>query len=246
MGFKYKTLCIAIAAMGFNNAYAEDADDKMFSFSGFGTIGAIQSSARNADFVADISAPTGVGSSTATSFNQLSRLGMQVNGTFTEQWSGVVQAVSERSFDKSFTPKLTQAHLKYQFSPSLDVRLGRMPISLFMLTEFTRIGYAMPYAMPPAETYGANMEVDGIDSTYKFNLGGVALSAHGYYGSLDYKIGVKGLQDPVTLKITDSKGIHLTADYGASTFIVGQISSQFTQKNPTIDGLYNLYRAAGF
>ena len=248
MRFKYKTLCIAIAAMGFNAAHAAHAGDtgeNMFSLSGYGTLGFVHSSEKNADFANDMTVRSGSGRTDNWSATQLSRIGVQVDGKFSEQLSGTVQAVSEFNYQSSYAPSIAAAYIKYQVTPALALRAGRLLMPLFMLTEFSRVGYAVPWVTPPSETYGAHMTHDGADATYKFSLGDTALTAQGYYGKYEFKIGTNALPDPLPIKLNPTWGINLLADYGASTFRATHIESKFSMNNPTVNAAFNVYRAAG-
>ena len=241
---KYSVLCAAIVAMGLNAAHAEDSGDKMFSFSGFGSVGVVNSSAHDADYATAFSSPTGSGRTDNWSSTQMSRLGMQVDAKFNEQLSGVIQAVSEFNYDKSYNPNITEANIKYQATQALSLRAGRFYMPLYMLTEFSRVGYALPWALPPQELYVSAPSVDGIDATYKFSLGDVALTTQAYYGQGKLKVGTNSLPDPITLDLPTA-GFNLTADYGASTFRIARTRAKITEKNPTIDGYFNLYRQHG-
>ena len=140
-------------------ATAQDADS-MFSFSGFGTVGAVHNSEDQADFATDFG-PDGAGHSDSWSANPDSRLGLQLDARFTERFSAVVQVLSEYDYEGSHEPDLTLAHVKYAFSPALSVRVGRLVAPTFMLSDYRKVGYAMPWLRPPVEVYNNYIEIDG-------------------------------------------------------------------------------------
>jgi len=47
------------------------------------------------------------------------------------------------------------------------------------------IGYAMPWVRPPSEVYNTAFAVDGVDASYRFNAGDVAISSQVFYGYSD-------------------------------------------------------------
>lgn len=147
---KKQWIALAIGLALAQGAQAQDGDDR-FKLSGFGTLGVAHSSEDKADVTSDFQTDRGVGASGATSGRLDSRVGVQFNANFTENFTGVVQAVSEYAVTKSYRPELTLAHVKYRFSSAFSARLGRISAPLYMLSEYQRVGYAMPWARPPQE-----------------------------------------------------------------------------------------------
>ena len=45
------------------------------------------------------------------------------------------------------------AFLKYQATGDLNVRLGRIPAPLFMVSEYRKVGYVNPWIRQPNEVY---------------------------------------------------------------------------------------------
>src|SRR5690606_27859541 len=140
-------------------AVAQDSES-MFSFSGFGTVGVVHNSEDHADFATDFG-PDGAGYSDSWSANPDSRLGFQVDAQFSERFSAVVQALSEYDYNGSHSPRVTLAHVKYAFTPALSLRLGRIASPTFMLSDYRKVGYAMPWLRPPVEVYNNYIEIDG-------------------------------------------------------------------------------------
>src|SRR5450432_353257 len=136
---------------------AHGADDitsaSMFSFSGFGTVGLVHSSEDRADFTASPLAPNGAGYTHSWSPDIDSRLGAQVIAHFTPQLSAMLQVVSEQRYDKTFRPQVEWANLSYQPTPELGLRVGRIVLPTFLLSDSRKVGYANPWLRPPAEFY---------------------------------------------------------------------------------------------
>src|SRR5690606_29899007 len=155
-------------------AAAQDGEP-MFSFSGFGTVGAVHNSEDHADFATDFG-PDGAGHSDSVSFTPDSRLGLQLDARFSERFSAVVQLTSEYDYEGSYAPDVTLAHVRYAFSPALSLRLGRLAPPMFMLSDYRKVGYAMPWLRPPVEVYNASIQLDGGELMYRFNAGAAAVT----------------------------------------------------------------------
>ena len=81
------------------------ADGQMLEFGGFGTLGVAHSNNQQADYRADKPfAAKGPGRSADWDAGLDSKLGLQLDGQFGEQWSAVLQLVSERQSDARWQP----------------------------------------------------------------------------------------------------------------------------------------------
>jgi len=176
MHHRIKPLLLAVLAACASVAKAESTPESMFRFSGFGTVGAVHSSEKNADFVSSFFfQPKGAGLTQAVSTSVDSRLGGQVTASFTKEISAVVQLVSEQQWDNSWTPVVEWANVKYAFTPDLSVRVGRVLLPTYMASESRKVGYTNPWIRPPVEVYNLMgiTSNDGIDATYGFHVGSV-------------------------------------------------------------------------
>jgi len=208
MQFRHSALALAMASLLPFSALAQDAqsDDGMFSFSGYGTLGAVHNSENRADFV-PTQGPEGAGYTHAWSTTPDTRLAAQVDARFTDNFSAVVQVISEYDYQGSYKPQVELAHVKYAFTPALQVRAGRFTAPIFMLSEYRKVGYAMPWVRPPVEVYDIAVSLDGADATYKFNVGDVAMSVQLAAGDAD-----EG-----TFEVKDARTLALRAEFGSST-----------------------------
>jgi len=161
-----------------------------FKFSGFGTLGVVHSDERYADFVGTIFQPNGVGYTRSTSFNPDSKLGGQVDMVFNDRFSAVLQVVSQHQHDNSFTPQIEWANVKWQATPELSVRAGRIAAPSFLISDTRNVGYAQPWVRPPVEVYGVLPITtnDGIDATWRKQFGGMTNAVQAYYGTTEAKL----------------------------------------------------------
>lgn len=203
-----------------------DADD--FHFGGFGTLGTTHSDNNLADYRADKPfAPKGPGRTAAWDAGLDSKLGLQLDGRLNQDWSAVIQVVSERQSDASWQPQFEWANVKYQVNPRWRVSLGRVMAPVLMMSDWRKVGYAQTMVRPPAEVYALNpiTNLDGIDLEYRRTLGNVGLLAKAEYGTThlrmenpsrkqDYKI------QPILLG-------RLNLEYGGSTFSISGTRLEF-------------------
>ncbi|BBN87217.1 hypothetical protein [Azospira sp. I09] len=139
---------------------------------GFGTLGLTRSSADGADFVRDLSQPRGTSGGNWSSRVD-SVLGLQANWQATDQLEAVVQGVTRYRYDQTYQPELTWAYLKYDPTPSLSLRAGRLGTNFFMLADSRLVGYSY-LAVRPSVDYFTSLpfsHVDGVDGSFTFPLG---------------------------------------------------------------------------
>ncbi|MGV7196504.1 hypothetical protein [Xanthomonas axonopodis] len=230
MNLTVKLLSGAIALASSTCAYAQE--DSMFSFSGFGTLGVVHSTEDQADFTPDIQTVEGVGASHSTSARPDSRIAGQVNANFTDNFTGVLQVTSEYAERADYAPKVTLAHVKYQFGPQFAARLGRITAPLYMLSEYQRVGYATPWVRPPYEVYNYLLPMDGIEGVYTVNVGQSVVSVQGFYGRIDSK----------KADVDALRGLAIGLESGASTFRAGYIVGTSTFDTPSLDRLFTAYQ----
>jgi hypothetical protein len=187
---------VALALHGAAAMAADSAADRLgdiFSVRGFSTVGVVHSSEDKADFVTNvISSWEGAGASSSWSADVDSKLGLQIDATFTDRLSAVVQFISEDQTQNSWTdaenprfrPYVEWANLKYQVTDALSVRAGRIVLPAQMQTEARKVGYASHWVRPPSEIYGfiPFTGSDGADVTYRNQFGGVTHSINAHYG----------------------------------------------------------------
>jgi hypothetical protein len=130
-------------------AASDDASASIFSFSAFGTLGVVRSSEDRADFTASPLAPDGPGFTDAWSTGVDSRLGAQVMARFTPQLSAMLQVISEQRYNDTYTPHVEWANITYQPTPELSLRVGRIVLPTFLISDSRKVGYANPWVRPP-------------------------------------------------------------------------------------------------
>ena len=168
-------------------AIGEDTEpssaSSVFSFSGFGTVGETHSSETNADFTSSIFNPNGAGHSRSWSPTVDSLIGGQISARFTPELSAVVQVIAEQNYDGTYTPHVEWANIKYQFTPDLSIRIGRVELPTFLFSDTRNVGYTFPWVRPPIEVYSLIpiTASDGGGFSYRLNSGDVINTTQGSY-----------------------------------------------------------------
>jgi hypothetical protein len=168
---------------------ADDASPR-WTFGGYGTLGVAHSSENAADFTANAINPGDAGHSRAWSPAVDSRVGMQLGVQLDSSWSAVLQLVSEPRLNGGYGPQVEWANIKYQATPDLSVRLGRIALPMFLVGDYRKAGYALPWVRPPVELYGAIpiSNSDGIDASYRWRAGDTNNVTQVFYGRTDISI----------------------------------------------------------
>jgi hypothetical protein len=174
-------------------APANAAIDDYLRFSGFGTLGAAHTDYSQADFIANVSQPRGVGYSRSWSFTPDSDLGAQANITLSDELSGVVQVLSRDTADGNFKPTVEWANLKYDFTPDFAVRVGRILLPTYDRADIRNVGYSLPWVRIPVEiTYASTAtHSDGVDVLYRIRTGAITQNLQLQWGTT--KLDLPGL-----------------------------------------------------
>ena len=152
-------------------ARAQDKPD--WRISGFGTLGVVHAGEREADYTSSVFKANGAGATRRWSTDVDSRLGVQLDATLARHWSAVLQVVSEQGLDNTYRPRVEWANIKYQATPELALRVGRIALPVFLTADYRKVGYAYPWVRPPVEGYNVLpvTSSDGIDATLRWGVG---------------------------------------------------------------------------
>ncbi|MYN44871.1 hypothetical protein GTP23_07265 [Pseudoduganella sp. FT93W] len=182
-----RALLLLLSVLAAAGARADDATPGAVRISGFGTLGYVHSNEDQADYSASALNPGTAGASKVWSPDVDSRLGVQADWLLSPHWSVVVQLVAERSLQNGYAPQLEWAYLKYQLSPELNLRLGRIALPLLLVGDYRKAGYALPWVRPPVELYGAIpiSNSDGVDANYRWASGEMTHITQLFYGHAD-------------------------------------------------------------
>lgn len=206
-----RSVVLALALVG-SGALADDGPT--WSLSGYGTLGLAHSDNRQADYTNTVLKVNGAGYSRSWSKDVDSRLGAQLDLAINKQWSAVLQVVAEQGVDATYRPHVEWFNLKYQVTPDLSVRLGRIALPIFLAADYRKAGYAYPWARPPVELYDAIpiSNSDGIDATYRWRSGDFKHVTQGFFGRTDIPI-----TEYARAKARQLAGLSHTVESGAAS-----------------------------
>lgn len=207
----YAALVLQLFAAASAQAGHRDGSD--WTFGGFGTVSAVHSSEKQADFSANPLNPGQAGATRDWSYGVDSRLGGQLayDGG---QWSAVLQVVAEHNATHSWRPVVEWANVQYQVSPELSLRFGRIALPLFLSGDYRKASYALTAVRTPSELYGALpiSNSDGLDASYRWTLGEWKHTTQVLYGRTQVR-----LADTLRVDARHLTGFSNTSTTGAVT-----------------------------
>jgi hypothetical protein len=165
-----------------------DDDESAFSLRGFGTLGAVRTTSKEARFVRDLTQPTGA--TTRWDGRVDSLLGLQASWQVNPALEVVAQAISRYRYDQTYTPEVSWAFVKYDPNPSLTLRAGRLGTEFFMMADSRMVGYSYLPVRPPGDFfwYLPFLSIDGGDVALTLPVGEDVLRGKLFYGISDANI----------------------------------------------------------
>lgn len=227
-----------LAAIGFGAvpAQADDASPAVFTFRGYGTLAVVHSSEDQADFLGGAVIDHGAGHTQSWSADVDSRVAAQLTAKFGSKLSAVVQVEAEQESEGKYAPNVEWANVKYQWTPDASIRVGRIVLPSFMVSDSRKVGYANPWVRPPVEVYSLVpiTTSDGVDASYRTFLGGFRTTFQATYGQNDLELPAGGGK----AHARDGWGIVAVTERGAAS-----ARASFLQGNLTIDSFNKLFDA---
>jgi hypothetical protein len=216
---------LGLALSGPARAAAEPGQAPDWRISGFGTLGAVHASEREADYTSSVMKANGAGRTRRWSTDVDTRLGMQLDATLARRWSAVLQVVSEQGLDDSYRPRVEWANVKYQVTPELAVRAGRIALPVFLTADYRKVGYAYPWVRPPVEGYNVLpiTSSDGVDATLRWGIGPVRNASQVFYGH-----SAVPLTPPLHVYARGGIGVSNTSEWGALSVRANAVSAEIS------------------
>lgn len=179
----YAVMFCAVAAGLFSGA-AISAESEKVTVSGFGSIYAGQTLKSDEVFMADFASVGQYGDE--LTFKPDTILGLQGSAVLADALSVTAQSVLKASDD--FEPEMKSFYFTYKSSDQLTLMAGRRPIPMYYFSEYFEVGYAYPWVRPPANLYWWYItEMDGLFSSYSFDVAGTDHSISLFYGNGESK-----------------------------------------------------------
>ena len=206
-------------------ATAADVLPSNWSVSGFGTLGMVHANTDDADFSNSVLKASGAGASGRWSGDVDSRLGVQLDVALMPQWSAVLQVVSEQQYDNSYDPHIEWANLKYQVTPDVALRVGRVSLPVFMGAEHRTVGDVDSAVRQPTEVAGGIpiTSSDGADLSWRWHTGPVRHTTRFQYGRTEM-----ALAEGVDLRARGILGLSHSIDVGSFSARASVIGADVT------------------
>ncbi len=144
-----------------------------FNVQGFGTIGVVRTNNDQIDYVTSVrNQANGAGHTRTYDFMQDSRLGIHIDAKINSKWSANFQAVENRTAMNDWVPEIRWASIKYQATPDLFLRIGRIAVPSYVYSDSVSLGYTYPWVRLPTEIYSKipSKWQDSIDFKYHIRL----------------------------------------------------------------------------
>ena len=220
-GTTLRTTLLTLAALTTIASPVRSAEPSDFEFSGFATIGAVKSDRKDVWFTRyGVNFP----GDTDPDFSPDSLLGVQGSMRLTPSSDITLQAVVREDGKEDFGPHLTLAFFRQNLAPGLSMRIGRLRVPFFMLSDSLYVNYANSWVRPPVEVYSLNPfnDLDGIDIIYHTRLGELDLEIHPYYGS-------SGIPFPEgNARLKETWGVNFVLTRGDFSLHLGHADGRFT------------------
>lgn len=164
------------------NLPAQADSGQTFTVNGFGTLGAVRTDTDHVEFVRDLSQARGATDEWTAKTDSV--LGLQANWRITPQWQVLAQGVSRYRYDRSFRPEVAWAFVKYEPTPNLSLRAGRLGTEFFMLADSRWVGYSFLTVRPPGDYfwYLPFYSIHGADAALTLPAGEGVVRGKLFYG----------------------------------------------------------------
>jgi len=213
---KTKTLTMLLAIpLVISAARAEDKVAPEIKVGGFGTGALTWANTGDALFSRPYQAG-GAGTRPRTGVD--SNVGLQVDARINDWLSVTGQGLVRKLETDSYGATGTLAFAKAKLSDNVSVRAGRVPLAVFMVSDFRSVGYANTMLRPSQEVYAQvpNDSLDGADIDWRQELGSSTLTTQLAYGRSSARLAAE------TITFTNAKVLNLILDHGPIVVRLGR------------------------
>jgi hypothetical protein len=189
-----KPLFVALLAMplAISNAYAaDDSGGPSVIISGYGTFAYTATDTDQAEF-ARPNQWAGVKKSAKNSVD--SNFGIQGTIVANDWLSFTAQGLARKIATDEWGAELYWAFAKAKINKEWSVRVGRIGLPIYMISDYRNVGYANTFIRPPAEVYSQVVfdDVDGADVIYQTTFGDTSVTAQFAAGNTKEKLAAAG------------------------------------------------------
>lgn len=223
--FGFLTVGCALAQLAVASAWADP--EQAFSLQGFGTLGVARTTTNDLEFVRDLSQPSGI--KKAWDGRVDSVLGLQGAWHINKQLEAVVQSTIRYRYDKTYNPEIAWAYVKYDPTPNLSLRAGRLGTEFFMMADSRWVGYSFLTVRPPGDYfwYLPFYSIHGADVAYTWPVDDDLLRLKVFYGNSNGQIPLADRQ----WEIKGSPMLGAFVEYQVSSWLIRASYANITFKN---------------
>jgi len=183
-------MCLAIAC---GSAMADDGIT--YKVSGYGTLAATVIDKSDLQFRTSLSQSKGANSRIDLGVD--SRMGLQGVVNFGQGWSATAQVLSTRrrvdetlTSNKDFDIDVEWLFAQWAVTPGVELRLGRVVLPAFMISDSRNVGYSQPWMRAPIEMYGRMplTNMDGVQAVWRIPVGDAVFSIQPGYGKSNVNV----------------------------------------------------------
>jgi hypothetical protein len=214
---------------------AADADHH---FSGFASLGLVSNSNQELIFRRDIAQNQG-SSDSSLEWTTDSLIGAQWQTRWSNKIDTSLQLVAKDRFNNTLDSAVEWGFIRYRPLDGLDLRLGRLGMDTFMLSDYRQVSYAYQWVRPPHDFYAllSLYNFDGIDLSKRIDFSNSSLLIKTFYGKsqVKYPIDSSG-KEQIELDFVPS-GISFNFETGA--WKARYSFAQVTIKNDALEAITN-------
>lgn len=219
----------ALLACACAATHAADTGKLQTSFSGFGTIATTTTD--SASYQYKTSATQFKGASNRMDIGLNSVLGLQGIVRFDDKFTVTAQALAKRVGNKDFDIGAEWLFGQYHAAEGVDLRLGRVVLPAFSLSDSRNVTYSQPWLRSPTELYSSHpfSTLDGVQALWTRSFGGVVLSTQASYGSVEAIVSAPGFGE-LTVQGKDVVNLNATVEVNAWSLRLAQtrLTTPFT------------------
>ena len=154
-----------------------------------------------------------------------SNFGVQADYAVNSWLSVTGQGLVRKDAQDDFGAELAWAFAKAKVSDDVSIRVGRMGLPAFMISDYRNVGYANTMLRPPAEVYSQMLfnTVDGADVTWQHSDAATTYTAQFAVGKT--KADVAGGPSLDGRRVT---ALNLVAEHGPLTVRFGRVDGRLT------------------
>jgi hypothetical protein len=220
-----------------STAYAQDSSGVRIS--GFGTGALTWTNSDQAEFSRPNQA-SGAKKDLTTGID--SNLGLQADYTINSWLSVTGQGLVRKDAEDDFGAELSWAFAKARINDELSVRVGRIGLPVFMISDYRNVGYANTFLRPPGELYSQVpfSSINGADLTWQHSFADTTVTAQIAYGGTESQLAGN------TVEAHGLSAINLVAEHGPLTLRLGRADGKMTiNTSASLNGLMAGLRATG-